>query len=272
MSNLLKRVLTAVVAVPLLVYLIYWAPPLAFTGLVVLAAIISAREFYKIVAAGVRRLAWLGPALSGAIVAVLALWPDDPRAWASIVAGLPLVALLAFLVKPGDLSTVPSRAGALALGTLYTGVLPALVALIHRLPEHGPACIVLLLTVSFLGDTGAYAAGRLFGKHKLYPAVSPKKTVEGSVGGLVASAGAALLASLWYLPELPIVTGFALGVALGALGQAGDLCESLLKRAYGVKDSGRLLPGHGGLLDRIDATLFAACGLYLALLFLPLLR
>jgi phosphatidate cytidylyltransferase len=271
-SNLLQRVLTAVVAVPVLLYLVYWAPPLAFTALVVLAAIISAHEFYKIVAADVTRLAWLGPALSAAIVVALVFFSDDPRAWAAVAAGLPVVALLTFLVKPGDLSTVPPRAGALALGALYTGVLPALVALIHRVPEHGPDCIVLLLTISFLGDTGAYAAGRLFGRHKLYPAVSPKKTVEGSIGGLAASAGAALLASLWYLPELPIASGIGLGLVLGALGQAGDLCESLLKRAYGVKDSGRLLPGHGGLLDRIDATLFAACGLYLALLFLPLLR
>jgi phosphatidate cytidylyltransferase len=270
-SNLLQRVLTAVVAVPLLIYLVYWAPPLAFTGLVVLAAVICAREFYAIVAGGVRRLAWIGPALSGAIVAVLALLPADPRAWATIAGGLPVAALLTFLVKPGDLASVPPRVGAMALGTLYTGVLPAFVALLHRIPEHGPDCIVLLLTVSFLGDTGAYAAGRLFGRHKLYPAVSPKKTVEGSIGGLAASAGAALLASLWYLPELPIVPGLVLGLALGALGQAGDLCESLLKRAYGVKDSGRLLPGHGGLLDRIDATLFAACGLYLVLLFVPLL-
>jgi phosphatidate cytidylyltransferase len=271
-SNLLQRVLTAAVAVPLLIWLVYWAPPLAFTGLVVLAACLCAREFYSIVATGVRRLAWLGPALSGGIVAALTFFPEDPRAWAAIAASLPVAALLVFLVKPGDLSKVPPLVGAMALGTLYTGVLPALVALLHRVPEHGPDLIVLLLTISFLGDTGAYAAGRLFGRHKLYPAVSPKKTVEGSLGGLVASAGAALLASLWYLPELPVIPGLALGIGLGALGQAGDLCESLLKRACGVKDSGRLLPGHGGLLDRIDATLFAACGLYLILLFTPLLR
>jgi phosphatidate cytidylyltransferase len=270
-SNLAQRILTAAIAVPALLWFVYWAPPVAFGLLVVAAAVICAREFYGIVAKTSRRLVWLGPIVSASIVVALGLFPGDPRVWAAVAALLPLLALLFFLIKPGDLSAVPPLAGALALGSLYTGVLPALVGLIHRVPEHGPDCIVLLLTISFLGDTGAYAAGRLFGRHPLYPAVSPKKTIEGSVGGLVASAGAALLASLWYLPELPILTGLVLGLLLGALGQAGDLCESLLKRAYGVKDSGRLLPGHGGLLDRIDATLFAACGLYLALVFLRLL-
>ena len=133
--------------------------------------------------------------------------------------------------------------------------------IIRGLPE-------LTFSIAFLGDTGAYFTGRALGRHKLYPALSPKKTWEGAVGGLASSAGAAAIAHFWYLPELPLIPGLILGAAAGAMGQAGDLCESMIKRAHGVKDSGTLLPGHGGMLDRIDALLFAAPVLYIGLLWL----
>lgn len=271
MSNLLKRLLTAAVAIPILLWLIYLSPFPTFIVFVMFVAVVSAREYYSIVSRDSRRLAWFGPILSASIVAAFNFFPDDFRVWGSLIAVLPVIALLAFLFNLKDLRDVPRLSGSLALGYLYTGVLPALVALIHQFPDHGPDCIILLLTIAFLGDTGAYTAGRIFGRHPMYAAVSPKKTWEGAVGGLLSSSGAVVIAHFWYLPEIPLVAGIVLGVVLGAFGQAGDLCESMLKRAFDVKDSGRLLPGHGGMLDRIDAALFAAAGLYVALTWFPLL-
>jgi phosphatidate cytidylyltransferase len=110
--------------------------------------------------------------------------------------------------------------------------------------------------VVFSGDSGAYFVGRSLGRTKLYELISPKKTREGSIGGLVASAGFAAGVQLLFIPEISLVTAIALGLGGGILGQLGDLVESMLKRACGVKDSGNLLPGHGGMLDRVDGLIF----------------
>jgi len=119
------------------------------------------------------------------------------------------------------------------------------------------------LMFAWLADTGGYFFGRFFGKTKLYEAVSPKKTRAGFVGALVGAAAGASLASFWYLPSLPIAHSLPLAIVAGGLGQLGDLVESLLKRSTGIKDSGSIVPGHGGLLDRVDALLFASPLVYL---------
>jgi phosphatidate cytidylyltransferase len=224
-------------------------------------------EYYGIVGQRSRRMRWLGPVVSVAITAALAFFPEEPRAWATVGAVIPLIALLTLLARPGEIAQAPNRAGLMALGMVYTGVLPALVAIVH---QHDPHYVVFLLSIAFLGDTGAYTAGRIFGKHPL-SAVSPKKTWEGSIGGMIASAGAAAVAALWYMPTFPLHWALIVGAIMGALGQLGDLSESLLKRAFEVKDSGRMLPGHGGMLDRVDGVLFAAAALYLFVIWLPAL-
>ena len=117
--------------------------------------------------------------------------------------------------------------------------------------------------IAWLGDTGGYFAGRYLGKTKLYEAVSPKKTREGFFGSLGGAVCGSLLAHFWYLPTLPLVHGLLLAVVGGALGQMGDLVESLLKRSTGIKDSGSIVPGHGGLLDRVDALLVVSPIVYL---------
>lgn len=270
MSNLQKRILTALVGVPIVLWLVYLAPGWAFVLFIGGIAFVSTREYFGIVASDSRRMTILGPLLSAVIVLALGFFPDRVEAWATVGTLIPLVALLALLFRPGDISDAPVRSGLMSLGLLYTGVLAALVAVLHGIPEHGPGYVILLLMTSFFGDTGAYTAGRIFGKHPLYPKISPKKTWEGSIGGLLASAGAAVLAHYWYLPALPLVPGLFLGLFLGAFEQIGDLCESMLKRAFDVKDSGRLLPGHGGMLDRIDGVLFAVALLFLVRLWIPI--
>lgn len=268
-SNLVKRLLTAFVGIPILLGLIYVAPPLVWGIFVMGVTAVAAREYYRIVAADSKRMPVVGILGNWAITGPVIFFTDDVRLWISIAAGLPLIALLTMLAKPGEMKEVPSRAGLLSFGLLYTGVLPAFVGLL-RFQDHGSHLIILILTISFMGDTGAYFSGRFLGRHKLYPSVSPKKTWEGAIGGLFASAGGAAIVHFVLLPELPLVHALILGAVLGALGQAGDLCESMLKRAYDVKDSGNILPGHGGILDRIDALLFAAAGLYLYTVWLDL--
>jgi len=126
---------------------------------------------------------------------------------------------------------------------------------------------VFVLVVVWAGDTGAYFAGRFLGKHKLYEAVSPKKTIEGAIGGLAAAVLGAIVGHYFYLRSLPLVHAIVLAVLAGGLGQAGDLSESMIKRSFNVKDSGGIVPGHGGILDRVDALMVTASFTYVYVLF-----
>lgn len=148
------------------------------------------------------------------------------------------------------------------VGFLYTGILPAF-AIRTLLAANGIKWFVLLLAIVFAGDTAAYFAGLKFGKQKLMPEVSPKKTVAGAIGGLGGSALAACLLGYWFfgLPTLALIVPGSLFA--GFFAQSGDLFESLLKRTCGVKDSGKIMPGHGGVLDRLDGIYFAAPVIYL---------
>lgn len=142
------------------------------------------------------------------------------------------------------------------LGVLWLGLPLALLAVIRE--QYSPAVLVILFALIVISDSAQYFSGRAFGRHKLAPVISPKKTVEGAIGGLVASMLVApWLGSLW-LAAVPAWQMALLGGVIAIAGMAGDLFESWLKRRAGVKDSGNLIPGHGGILDRIDAWLFAA--------------
>ena len=173
---------------------------------------------------------------------------------------------LYYLFRFGEIRTVADRINASTFGILYCGLSFGLVAFLKRdFAPHGGDLIVLLLATAWLSDTGGYFAGKFLGKRKLYPAVSPNKTWAGSIGGVVAAALGAILIKLFLLEELSWEGALALSIPGSILGQLGDLAESLVKRSRGVKDSGALLPGHGGLLDRIDAVLFIAPYFYLYL-------
>lgn len=255
-SNLAQRAATAAVAVPVLLWLLFGAPPWAFLAFLSLITVLAARELFAMTLPGQPLLqAWGALATLTLFTAVLygAATPLLPLALvATAIAG----ALFA-LARPEPIDGAATRMGWLIAGPLYIGGLLGAAGLLF-LRESGGAWLVLVMLLSWLADTGAYFSGRLFGKHKLYPIVSPKKTVEGAVGGLLGSLTGALLAHFWFLPSLSLAGALTLAVAAGTVGQAGDLCISLIKRSSGVKDSGSLLPGHGGLLDRIDALLFTS--------------
>ncbi len=251
MSNLVVRLLTAVVVVPILLYALFGAPWQLFFGIVVLASIISAVEMATMMLPGQRLLmGWAVVASLG----VFAAFYFQPSALAIMtgVLGALVLGFLGGLMVPDPIPSASNRMGFLVVTPLYAGGLLSTIALLHRL-DHGGAWVVLSMMLAWFGDTGGYFAGRAFGKHKLYPKVSPKKTIEGAIGGGLASIGGALLAHFWYLPALPLVDGILLAIGASILGQSGDLMISLIKRSADVKDSGFIVPGHGGLLDRIDA-------------------
>ena len=128
--------------------------------------------------------------------------------------------------------------------------------------ELGKEWVLLLVWVTWLGETAAYLVGTAIGRHPLAPTISPKKTMEGALAQLIVSVLAALLARVWFFPVLSAENAVVVGVLLGIAGQVGDLVESALKRSVGTKDTGRLIPGHGGMLDRIDSLLFNTPVLY----------
>jgi phosphatidate cytidylyltransferase len=161
------------------------------------------------------------------------------------------------------------RGGTDALTTISASLFPSLylalpIGAMMAIRESGPKPLFLLMLTVIVSDTAQYYTGRLTGRRLLAPAISPKKTVEGAVGGAVF--GTALFAGLgaWWLPVVPLAARLVIGLGLVAMGIAGDLFESMLKRSAGVKDSSALIPGHGGILDRIDALLFAAPFFYVA--------
>lgn len=172
-----------------------------------------------------------------------------------------------FLLRFRDIGTVAPQLALLFFGFLYLSLLLGHLGLLHGLP-HGREWVFLVLLMVMASDTGAYFTGVSLGRRKLYPAVSPNKSIEGALGGLAGSLAGAFLAKLWFFPVLDAADCLFLGLGLGVLAQLGDLFESLLKRCFGVKDSGRLIPGHGGILDRLDSLIFAfAPAYYYALYF-----
>lgn len=163
--------------------------------------------------------------------------------------------------NPQELSVLLSCIGKIVIGAIYVGLLPGIAFRLLALPQ-GTAWFLCLLTVVFAGDTLAYLTGSLWGKTKLLPEISPNKSVEGALGGLMGSAIASTAFGLLYFGHYPLWKMILLGVVSGMAAQYGDLFESLIKRVADQKDSGNIMPGHGGVLDRIDGVLFAAPFVY----------
>ena len=260
-ANLIVRILTALVAVPLILLLLFKGPPWGFFALVFPASLIAAWELFNMTHQGDRPSQWFGVFATG--LASAGLFFGDAKTHLTIFVVLPMLGPLFTLIRLGDMKTAAARVTALGFGTLFTGIPLTLLALLRRDIHDGAGYVLLSLLFAWLSDTGGYFAGRFLGKHKLYEAVSPKKTVEGAVGGLLGAVLGAVVASLTFLPTLPIARGVILAVVAASLGQAGDLGESILKRSTGVKDSGAIVPGHGGILDRVDALMLTSAVVYL---------
>ena len=261
-----KRVLTAAVIIPAVVGAILAAPGWPIFLLAGAAALLSAREYHRMFFSASRDR-WSGVALTVLAYAAGALLPFPLAAPAVLLC----VLLAAFHVFPGDVPPADKTrsAGAIVLSVVYIGGFLAMYPRTRALPG-GEHWVMFGLLVVSLGDVFAYVAGRAFGKRCLSP-ISPNKTVEGSAGGLAASVVSGGLYAAAFLPAVPAWYALVAAAAVGVLGQGGDLFESLLKRAAGVKDSGTILPGHGGMFDRADALIAAGPALYLLAALSPLL-
>jgi phosphatidate cytidylyltransferase len=200
------------------------------------------------------RAARAGLMLFGLLVAASVI--AGMRPWTGAALSIAVIGGLVFaLFRRGDLPVAVGRLGLLLLGVLYVGFFIPHVALLRQQPE-GWRWVLFTVYSAMGSDSGAYFAGRAYGRRKLMPAVSPSKTVEGAVGGLVGAAIIGALCWLVFFRELPLGETLGVAVAIGVLAQLGDLCESALKRGFGAKDSGWIIPGHGGILDRLDSLLF----------------
>lgn len=253
-SNLAMRLATAAVGVPAILALIYVAPPWGFYLLALAVALVGTWELLTMTHPEDRFSRIVGVALALIVSLSLFFMHDDRRVLITLLVAVPLLGPLLTLVRLGDIRTAALRACAMGFGPIYVAAPMTMLALFRpTLGAEGAGFILLAIGFAWLSDTGGYFAGRFFGKHKLYEAVSPKKTVEGAVGGLVAAVVWVVIGHYSFAKSLPLAHGIPLAIVAAALGQAGDLGESLLKRSTGVKDSGAIVPGHGGMLDRIDA-------------------
>lgn len=282
--NTLARVATAAVGIPILLWMLFWAPWWVFPAFCMLAIVRAAHELLRMTMVGTPVLYGWGllatPALAGTLFTSIAVGIGAPQL-ASGLAGehlqpglVGVVVIVATLLvtiggvllpllhpEPNDRAGV--RLAWLVSGPFYVGGLLSSVPSLFVVADG--TWVVLAMGLAWGSDTGAYFAGRFFGKRKLAPSISPAKTVEGAIGGMLSSVLIAVIWSVvWLSDELPLSHAVPLAVVANVLGQSGDLVESLIKRSTGVKDSGSILPGHGGLLDRIDALMFTAtaCLLY----------
>ncbi len=256
----MKRVIPGIVMALAWGALLFFAGPWPFWLVIVLGAAIGLSEYLRMTLPGLQgisRLTTLSVSLLPVLVACIASGSAVLGGTFAALAGLILLVFIQY-ARLDDVLGYLCRAG---FGVLYVGICAAHVVLLRNLPDG--ACWLAVLTAVTVGsDTGAYYAGRRFGRTKLCPNISPGKTVAGAVGGFAAgSLAAALVAAL--LPSGPSPwLAFVLGMVLVPVGIAGDLTESIIKRATGTKDSGTILAGHGGLLDRIDSLLLTAPVLY----------
>ncbi|WP_236685663.1 phosphatidate cytidylyltransferase [Geobacter pickeringii] len=263
-------------ALPLLILLVLKGGIFLFALFIVLLTVLGLGEFYRMalperkidgvvvsLAGGCIPLFLTLPALAPGVVATQAV----PGLVMPLLTTLFVACALRVLFSFRDIRFAAGEVAFFVAGLLYVPLLLTHLLWLRALP-HGIDWIFLLLVVVMSGDTAAYYVGSSLGKHKLYPVVSPNKSVEGAIGGLCGSIAGAFIVKATFFPELSSGDCLAAALLMGPLGQVGDLFESLLKRSFGVKDSGVIIPGHGGVLDRLDSILFAApAGYYYAVLF-----
>jgi phosphatidate cytidylyltransferase len=264
------RVLSGAVLLALAVAVVWFAPNLLFFFFAEALLLLAFVEY----AALARASQVAVPGVVSGLAAALTCATATRAAIGGIApaSAVPLdVVLMSALIVLGALTLVSWRGGADAIALASASIFPSLYlglpigAMVSIRETRGREALAVLMLTVIVSDTAQFYSGRAFGKRLLAPAISPKKTIAGAVGGFLFGALLLVVAGHWWLPDVPVSLRAALGATVVALGISGDLFESMLKRSAGVKDSSTLIPGHGGVLDRIDALLFAAPIYYIVL-------
>jgi phosphatidate cytidylyltransferase len=255
LSGTALRVVTVVPLIPIILWMMFAGPRWVWRTFILVAIAIAGYELMSMKVPSSRGLRSWG-SMTSVLFAYTIIFTTSASAMYGVVLIIILGAMAWSLLQEDPLHNASVRVGWLLATPVYVGGTLAAVALVRDFEPTG-AWVLLTMVLAWGSDTSAYFVGRKFGKTKLAPRISPKKTLEGSAGGLAASVVGAVIMS-FFLPGLATLDGVALGILAGAAGQAGDLLMSVLKRSSGVKDSGGILPGHGGILDRADALAFTA--------------
>ena len=255
LSGTTLRVVTVVPLVPIILWMMFAGPLWLWRGFILTAVAIASYELMAMKVPSSRGLRTWG-SMTSVLFAYTIILIDTATAIYGVVLLIVLGAMAWSLLQEDPLHNASVRVGWLLGTPVYVGGSLAAVAIVRDFPPTG-AWVFLAMALAWGSDTSAYFVGRKFGKTKLAPRISPKKTLEGAAGGLAASVVLAVITS-FFLPSLGVIDAIALGILAGSAGQAGDLLMSVLKRSSGVKDSGGILPGHGGILDRADALAFTA--------------
>ena len=257
-AGLFKRVLSTLILLPVFLAIVMAGPIWPFGTTVVLLGAVGQWEFTGMFArVGYRPFRALGLVGGLLVTASFALPVSERIALTAVLLGA--LALALWQRRDGRIEWEP--AAITLFGICYVNWLLGYGFWLRDLPL-GKEWVLLLVWVTWLGETAAYLVGSLLGRWPLAPGISPKKTIEGALAQLVVSVAAALAARAWFFEALPLSGAIVVGLLLGIVGQVGDLVESALKRSLGTKDTGRLIPGHGGVLDRIDSLLFNTPVLY----------
>jgi phosphatidate cytidylyltransferase len=255
-----RRWITALLLLGAVVPVVIWGGAWPFLTLACMVVLLCQWEFQRLsnLRSGRGRIC-LGMAVALSIPTAAMLGGE--RGLLAALVGSLLVWLMAEVVGRAKLDGVLHELGLRSIGYLYGAALPSYFVLLWKLPE-GIHWLFLTLSITAVGDTAAYYGGSLWGRHKLAPRISPNKTVEGALAGLLGNVFGAQAYALILFPSQLSWEGVLLALIVGGVGQMGDLSESMLKRAVGLKDSSELLPGHGGVLDRLDSLLFAVPVVY----------
>ena len=260
----MTRVLTALVFLPILFSALWLGSPIWFVAIAALGILLGLYEYYQLT-----KQEHLVQGLIATAGILAAFYFENHVLIVGILAAMVVIEMLVQLFRRAndeDFGEMLQSTALSCFGVLYVSVLGGYLVAIRvidsPIPNLAPKLLTLFFIVVFAGDTGAYYTGRSLGRKKLAPKVSPGKTVEGAIGGLFGNVIAALIAHFTFFPELKIIHAIPLALVMGFLGITGDLCESMLKRGAKAKDAGKLVPGHGGLLDRLDSMVFNAPLLY----------
>ena len=270
---MLKREIAGAVAIPIVLAILFLAPPLAFNLLVAVVALGALWEFYRLaektghpvaktvgmavgsLVLGAAALLWGPIHFETASGSVDIIGRSSPAWWYGAALSAALLTSMASLASRVAPAAALSGAASTLFGVLAVALPSTAMCFLRAV---SPRAVLFLLLLVWVCDSSAYYAGSRFGRHKLAPLVSPKKSWEGTIAGLIgATVFGAAAGTWWFLPQLGPLRGALAGALASSAGQVGDLVESLWKRGAGVKDSGMFLPGHGGYYDRIDSLLFA---------------